>query len=60
MNGYLNGDMTGGVFRSGELGPYANLDSSVKVVTDTSNFFDTPFEEDDKGDKEGAIKGFKK
>ena len=60
MNGYLNGDMTGGVFRSGELGPYANLDSSVKVVTDTSNFFDTPFEEDRKGDKQGAIKGFKK
>ena len=60
MNGYLNGDMTGGVFRSGELGPYANLDSDVKVVTDTSNFFDTPFEEDRKGDKQGAIKGFKK
>lgn len=60
MNGYLNGDMTGGVFRSGELGPYANLDSSVKIVTDTSNFFDTPFEEDRKGDKQGAIKGFKK
>jgi uncharacterized protein YjbI with pentapeptide repeats len=60
MNGYLNGDMTGGVFRSGELGPYANLDSDVKVVTDTSNFFDTPFEEDIKGDKQGAIKGFKK
>jgi len=60
MNGYLNGDMKGGVFRSGELGPYANLDSDVKVVTDTSNFFDTPFEEDRKGDKQGAIKGFKK
>ena len=60
MNGYLNGDMIGGVFRSGELGPYASLDADVKVVTDTSNFFDTPFEEDRKGDKQGAIKGFKK
>ena len=60
MNGYLNGDMYGGVFRSGELGPYASLDSDVKVVTDTSNFFDTSFEEDRKGDKQGAIKGFKK
>ena len=60
MGGYLNGNMYSGVFRSGELGPYASLDSEVKIVTDTSNFFDTPFEEDDKGDKEGAIKGFKK
>jgi uncharacterized protein YjbI with pentapeptide repeats len=58
MNGYLNGDMYGGVFRSGDLGPYANLDSDVKIVTDNENFFDTPFEEEDgKGDK---IKGFKK
>lgn len=60
MNGYLNGDMTGGVFRSGELGPYASLDADVKVVTDTSNFFDTTFDEEDKGDKQGDLKGFKK
>ena len=60
MGGYLNGNMYGGVFRSGELGPYASLDSDVKVVTDNSNFFDTPFEEDSKGDKQGDIKGFKK
>lgn len=60
MGGYLNGSMHAGVFRSGELGPYASLDSDVKVVTDNSNFFDTPFEEDRKGDKQGAIKGFKK
>ena len=60
MGGYLNGNMHSGVFRSGELGPYASLDSDVKVVTDNSNFFDTPFEEDRKGDKQGAIKGFKK
>ena len=60
MGGYLNGNMYAGVFRSGELGPYASLDSEVKVVTDNSNFFDTPFEEDRKVDKQGAIKGFKK
>ena len=45
--------MEGGVFRSGELGPYATLDSNVKVVTDTDNFFDTRFEEEDA--KQAAI-----
>jgi hypothetical protein len=50
MDGYLNGDMFGGVFRSGKLGPYGNMDSEVKVVKDTNNFFDTKFEEDN--DKE--------
>ena len=49
MNGYLNGDMYGGVFRSGDLGPYATMDSEVKIVRDNDNFFDTSFEEDDKG-----------
>lgn len=60
MNGYLNGNMSGGVFRSGDLGPYAILDSDVKIVTDNDNFFDTKFEEDEKGDKDGVIKGYKK
>lgn len=60
MNGYLNGNMNGGVFRSGDLGPYAILDSDVKIVTDNENFFDTKFEEDEKGDKDGVIKGYKK
>ena len=58
MNGYLNGNMYGGVFRSGKLGPYASMDSEVKVVTDTDNFFDTYFDDEAKSDK--AIKGFKK
>jgi hypothetical protein len=61
MDGYLNGDMHGGVFRSGKLGPYATLDSEVKVVTDNNNFFDTKFDSDDvKGDKQGMIKGYGK
>lgn len=60
MDGYLNGDMFGGVYRSGKLGPYATMDSEVKVVTDHDNFFDTKFEEEDKGDKEGQIKGYGK
>jgi hypothetical protein len=60
MDGYLNGDMFAGVYRSGKLGPYATMDSEVKVVTDRDNFFDTKFEEEDKGDKEGQIKGWGK
>lgn len=61
MDGYLNGEMYGGVFRSGKLGPYATLDSEVKVVTDAGNFFDTKFEIDGgKGDKKGMIKGYGK
>jgi hypothetical protein len=57
MNGYLNGDMYGGVFRSGELGPYASMDADVKVVSDTDNFFDTKF---DDTQKTKGIKSYKK
>lgn len=61
MEGYLNGDMFGGVFRSGKLGPYATLDSNVKIVNDDRNFFDIKFEDGDKvGDKGGIIKGYDK
>lgn len=61
MEGYLNGDMFGGVFRSGKLGPYASLDSEVKVVNDTDNFFDTKFDETpQKGIDKGRIKGYGK
>ena len=61
MEGYLNGDMYGGVFRSGELGPYATMDSEVKIVNDHDNFFDTKFDErPDKGKDKGIISGFGK
>lgn len=61
MDGYLNGDMFGGVFRSGKLGPYATLDSDVKIVTDNDNFFNTRFEEEgQKDDGKGNIKGYGK
>jgi hypothetical protein len=61
MNGFFNGDMSGGVFRSGELGPYAILGSDVKIVSDTENFFDTKFEETpQKGEDKGIIPGFGK
>ena len=61
MEGFLNGDMMGGVFRSGDLGPYANMDSDVKIVNDHENFFDTKYDDEDgKGDKKGKITGFGK
>jgi hypothetical protein len=61
MDGYLNSDMIGGVYRSGELGPYATMDSDVKVVTDDHNFFDTKFDvESEKGTDKGIMKGYGK
>jgi len=60
MDGYLNGDMFGGIYRSGKLGPYATMDSDVKIVTDHDNFFDTKYEDETKGDKKGRIEGYGK
>ncbi len=61
MEGYLNGDMRGAVYRSGKLGPYATMDSEVKVVTDYNNFFDTQFDsEGDKVKDKALIKSFGK
>jgi hypothetical protein len=61
MEGYLNGDMNGGIYRSGKLGPYASMDTEVKIVTDYDNFFDTKFDaEEDKGTDKGIIKAFGK
>ena len=63
MNGFLDGNMEGGVFRSGELGPFATISPETKIVSDSNNFFDTRFDsEEDKGDKKGIIdiKDFKK
>ena len=61
QEGYLNGEMRGGIYRSGKLGPYAQMDSEVKIVTDYENFFDTRFDPDeDKGKDKGIIKAFGK
>jgi hypothetical protein len=60
MEGYLNGDMRGGVYRSGKLGPYATMDSEVKIVTDYDNFFDTRFDPDDDKGKDKGIMSFGK
>lgn len=60
IQGYLNGDMKGGVYRSGKLGPYATMDTDVKIVTDTENFFDTKYDEVEKGTDKGTIKAYGK
>ena len=60
MSGFLNGDMSGGVFRSGELGPYATISSETKIVDNQDNFFDTKFDSENKGDKKGIIDTYKK
>lgn len=59
VEGYLNGDMRGGVYRSGKLGPYASMDSNVKIVNDDRNFFDTKFNsEHDKASDQVGKKAF--
>jgi hypothetical protein len=62
MNGYLNANMEGGVFRSGKLGQYANISSSTKMASDKDNFFDTKFDTDEynKKEKDKSIKAFGK
>ena len=62
MGGYLNAEMVGGVFRSGKLGPYAIISSETKVVSETDNFFNTSFDDDDytKSKDKGISKVFKK
>jgi hypothetical protein len=60
MNGYFNGNMNGGVFRSGKLGAFANISSTTRVVTDGDNFFDTKYGEDYDKKSDKGIDKFKK
>jgi hypothetical protein len=60
MNGFLNGDMKGGIYRSGELGPYASISPETKLVGTEDNFFNTKFDSEKTGDHKGDIKSFKK
>lgn len=61
VEGYLNSDMIGGVYRSGKLGPYASMDSNVKIINDHSNFFNTQFNpEHDKASSKTNTKLFGK
>ena len=60
MNGYLNSSMEGGVFRSGNLGQFANISSNTVIVKGDDNFFDTKFSEDDKKKKDEVFKKYGK
>ena len=58
--GVLNSDMVGGVWRSGELGPFASISPETKIVDDYTNFFDTKFDTQEEKDTKGVIKIYKK
>ena len=60
MNGFLNSDMRGGIYRSGDLGPYATISPETKLVGTEDNFFNTKFDNEKEGDDKGVIKAFKK
>jgi len=60
MNGFMNGTMIGGVWRSGELGPFASISPETKIVDDNQNFFDTKFDSEVDKETKGVIKQFKK
>lgn len=57
VGGYMNGQMEGGVLRSGELGPYSMVSPETKVVTDEKdNFFRTRFDSEGvENDKDSMI-----
>lgn len=46
FNSFLNGDMNGGVFRSGKIGPYANIGNDVEIITKVDSFFGVKQQED--------------
>jgi hypothetical protein len=52
VNGMLNSHMEGGVFRSGQVGPYGSLSETTKVVNKEENFFRTSVEETGEKGKE--------
>lgn len=58
--GVLNSEMVGGVWRSGELGPFASISPETKIVDDYTNFFDTKFDTQEEKDTKGVIKIYKK
>lgn len=58
INGYMNGTMVGGIFRSGKIGPYGTLSTTTKLVNKETNFFGISDEED--GEGKDKKEGFKK
>jgi len=39
FNSFLDGHMDGGIFRSGKIGEYGNMEKNVKIITDINNYF---------------------
>jgi len=58
FNSLLDGEMKGGIFRSGKLGEFALIDSDVKIVTATNNYFGGA-QDQSMEDKLKAVGGFK-
>jgi hypothetical protein len=58
--GVLNSEMIGGVWRSGELGPFSSISPETKIVDDYTNFFDTKFDSELDKDSKGVMKIYKK
>ena len=56
INGYMNSDMIGGIFRSGKIGPYGSLSSTTKIVDKKTNFFGVDSDEEDDSKKKGGFK----
>ena len=58
FNSFMDGHMKGGVFRSGKLGEYGEIDKNVKIVTSANNYFGSDKEQsiDDKLKSVGAFK----
>ena len=52
--------MHAGVWRNGRLGPYGNISSETKIVSETGNVFDTIYDEDESEKKDkGVMKNYK-
>lgn len=54
--GLLNSNMEGGIFRSGKLGPYANISEETLIVGQEKDFFNT--KKDDEEDDKSKIKKY--
>jgi hypothetical protein len=58
FNTLLDGDMNGGVFRSGKIGPYANIGDDVEIITGVDSYFGV--KQQDTGKDKKLVKDKKK
>ena len=54
--GLLDGEMIGGVFRSGKVGQFGSLSDSTKIATDMDSYFNTSIEQEEQGIKKDNFK----